>query len=167
MSKMGNIRSCVQNNPGAKLAQIVSITGLSSAVVSTYCSHAVRDGEFVRDTDGGYTRNADFVVGKRGARKYAGKPKKVRGNREHLRAQRKGKQKPRTMADVARRHLAAEADPAQVIAPKGWQLATHIKTALNAFAATIDMSSLEPMSQLAWQSLTEAVALTDSAACPF
>ncbi len=41
----------------------------------------------------------------------------------------------------------------------------HVHTTLEAFAETLDMDSLAPMSKLAWRSLQEAVALMDSAAC--
>lgn len=161
MSKSEKVREYIRAHPGALMADIAAATGLPlGAFVSTICGQMVKRGHLVRDSSGGLTLNADYL---RGARRSPGKrlAEKVRGNREHLRAQRRAKKSPpKTLRDVVRKHLTPVVQNRNPLLP----FVSHVGTALAAFGETIDTESLNEMSRTALRSLGESVTLLETVA---
>jgi len=165
MSKSQVIRECVQENSGITKPGIVEGTGLDMKFVDTICRQRVDRGEFMLSPGGGYSINVDFVKFKKGAPAPRRKPgKKFQGNRALLR-QAKKRQPRTTLADVARKLLAP---PASLPKPgRVTVLAGHVQAALDAFLETIDLDSLNAMSQSSLCVVKQSIALLQDEAMPF
>lgn len=168
MNDAGRIRAYVQENPGATGEQIVQATGIARKYVLSKCALYVRLGGMTRDENvpPGFVWNNDFVILRSGRQRQAGEHgERLTGFRAAGRAQRKGKAKgkgqrdipPRTMRDLADKHVATER-MAPVITP-----ATHAETTALVFAATVEWSSCDEATRLAWRAHTEALGLLHGA----
>jgi hypothetical protein len=189
MNKTGEIRDHVKAHPGATDEAIIAATGLDRDFVRTVLGQRVKRGEFRRDKAGGYSINAAFVIGKHKRSDEGGVPR-IRGNRAELRAQRRAaksgqKKSPKVLhvkrapaapndrdggdlGELARKVLSRPAAqsltiPLNEINPH----LLHVRTTAQAFALAIDAAAFGPMAATAWRAHQEALALLDSAACPF